>query len=71
MNQPTIGQKRFWKPGQRVRQAIGDFPATLIGQWAQYAWVVFDGRANPDTVLLHDLLEGEQPNPTKPGADHV
>ena len=54
----TCGEKRLWVRGQRVRDRFGVL-AILISSWSQFAWIVFDGQANPQTVLLDDLNEAE------------
>jgi hypothetical protein len=52
---------REWKPGSRVMDRHG-FCALLIAPvWAQFAWIVYDGKANPVTVNAFDLVLAREP----------
>ena len=58
----SIGEKRFWTPGRRVKKIRAGAhldEGLFLATWAQFAWVCWDGEANPVTELLCNLEEVE------------
>lgn len=62
----SIGEKRFWQGGKRVRQVHGSRPEQeghlgrlIAPPWSGWAWVLFDGQEVPVTVPVYDLVEVE------------
>lgn len=61
----SIGGKRLWQSGLRVRERLAGVKAVLIASYGLHAWVVFEGRTDPQTVMLDDLLDDEEPMTTQ------
>ena len=58
----TIGTKRLWQAGQRVRSVhCSSYKGLLLAQpWSQYAWIVWDGLINPVTDLVDNLCREDE-----------
>lgn len=57
----SIGEKRSWVGGQRVKKILAgahQYRGLLLAPiWSQFAWVCWDGEANPTTELACNLQE--------------